>query len=91
MRALRSPWKHTGNDNDTPLESGCEDNDEKETIAAEARASSMGVEGKVEEGREVEVEVGEGGHKKNFQNLFPSNYSARQGEMALVLWDFLDR
>ena len=30
-------------------------------------------------------------HKKDFATLFPSTYSTRDGEMALVLWDFLDR
>ena len=76
MKELRSPRRYT--DNNTPLES--EEGEEIIVAGAGALASVEGVE-----------EVGEGAHKKDFHNLFPSNYTARQGEMALVLWDFLDR
>jgi hypothetical protein len=30
-------------------------------------------------------------HKRDFAALFPMHYTSREGEMALVLWDFLDR
>ena len=30
-------------------------------------------------------------HKKDFATLFPASLTSREGEMALVLWDFLDR
>ena len=74
MRELRTPWKHRNNTHNTST--ATDDDEAKATTAKEAGANA--------------VESGMGVHKKDFHNLFPLHYSARQGEMALVLWDFLD-